>query len=39
MSEDDTRRDDRRITPEELGEPEAAVFFAHTGRDESERES
>lgn len=37
MSESENRQNDGRITPEELGEPEAAVFFEYTSRDESER--
>lgn len=35
MSESENRQNDGRITPEELGEPEAAVFFEYTSRDES----
>ena len=35
MSERENRQSDGRIAPEELGEPEAAVFFEYTSRDES----
>jgi hypothetical protein len=37
MSERENRHGDGRTTPEELGEPDAAVFFDYTSQDESKR--
>lgn len=40
MSETENAADDGfRVTPDDLGEPEAATQLAHTGSDESETES
>lgn len=40
MNEADHETDDEfRVTPEDLGEPEAATLFAHTGHDEPEKQS